>query len=225
MTDEACRSWDARPTEHLRELIQQTGRTAFYTPILHADFRHLPTSRPESERLDRISQVMGLLGEGLTGLDIGCNMGYMAHAFERWGVQMTAIDLDSGHLALAQALNKTYGLETRFRCCRFQEFESTADFDVTLALAILDHLFFRQEATRPEAVAARVGRLTRHALFWESGEDPAREIALIQSHTPLTEYLSLGPTYGTGKHRELGLFLRPGTPISDYMAARHRENF
>jgi len=220
MPQSIARQWFSRPVDRLRAVIKETRRREFYNPVFHPEFRKARTSRPESVRLDRINRVLATLGEGLRGLDIGCNMGYMTHALERLGFQMTAIDFDEYHLAVAEALSETYCLSPRFVRCQFQDFDASESFDITLALSSLYHMFFTQNPDRPHKVAERVGQLTRHALFWESGDQPEREIDLICTHSGLSEYRSLGGTQGTGKIRELGVFLRPGTEISRALASR-----
>ena len=225
MAEDLCQSWDARSVDRLRTVVAQTGRKEFYNPIFHPAFRRARTSRPQSIRLDRITRLLAPLAEGLRGLDIGCNMGYMTHAFQRLGVEMTGLDFDPYHLAVAEALNETYRLESRFVCCHLQRFEPDGDYDVTIGLSVLYHLIFNQERQHPETVLAQVGRLTRHAFFWESGDQPDKEIDLIRTHSGLTEYRSLGTTYGTGKTREFGVFLRPGTWLSKGLAARYAEQF
>jgi SAM-dependent methyltransferase len=225
MSEEVSRRWDARSVDRLKRVVRQTSRKVFYNPIFHAAFRRARTSRPESIRLDRITRLLGPLGEGLRGLDIGCNMGYMTHAFQRLGVDMTGIDFDPYHLSVAEALSETYQLNSRFVCCHLQRFEPEGEYDVSIGLSVLYHLFFNQEQRQPEAVANRVGRLTRHAFFWESGDQPEKEIALIRTHAGLSEYRSLGVTHGTGKTREFGVFLRPGTWLSKALAARYEKQF
>jgi SAM-dependent methyltransferase len=225
MPQSVFRQWKSRPIDRLRAVVRETRRREFYNPVFHPEFRKARTSRPESVRLDRISRGLATLGEGLRGLDIGCNMGYMTHALERLGLKMTAIDFDEYHLAVAEALSETYGLSPRFVRCQFQDFDAPESFDITLALSSLYHMFFTQNPERPQKVAERVGQLTRHALFWESGDQPEREIDLIRTHSGLSEYRSLGATQGTGKIRELGVFLRPGTDISRALASRYREQF
>jgi SAM-dependent methyltransferase len=225
MPEEVRRLWDARPAEELQALVRRTRRRQFYTPIYHPALRHARVDRPEPVRLDRLSRVLGSLGEGLSGLDVGCNVGYWCHHLARRGFGMTGLDLDADHLAVAVALNPMYRLDVRFVSSRFQDFEPDHAFDVTVALSVLYHLFFRQGLAHPEKAAAKVGRLTRHALFWESGDEPGREIELILAHTGLTEYYPLGPTAGTGKQREMGLFLRPGTPLARLLAERWQHEF
>jgi hypothetical protein len=138
----------------------------------------------------------------------------MTHHLCRQGLRMTGLDFDQDHLQVAEALNRTYGLSARLEQCSFHDFRPQGAYDVVLALTVLCHMFFRQSEMSTEAILAKLDSFTAHAMFWESGREPLREIDLIRAHTGLTQYLSLGPTYGTGKHRELGLFLRPGTELS-----------
>ena len=73
-----------------------------------------------------------------------------------------------------------------------------------------------------EAIVCRLDALGSQALFWESGDQPQREIDFIRTHTGLTEYLSLGPTYGTKLWRELGVFLRPSTMLSERFQEQYK---
>jgi SAM-dependent methyltransferase len=223
MPQEVCDKWDSRTIDKLRSIIQKTKRKAFYNPVLHPDLRRVKVSRPDSTRLDRIRRILGSLGDGLTGLDIGCNMGYMAHHLQRQGFDMTGIDFDENHLAIANALNETYGLNTRFINCRFNEFNPQGDYDVVFALSILYHIFFRQKEMDQVTVAKKIGTLTRSALFWESGDQPEKEKELIISYSGLSEFLSLGKTKGTGLNRELGVFLRPDTELSKIILGNYRK--
>lgn len=225
--------WLTRDTRDLENVVARTSRKVFYNPIDHPAYRKARIARRDSVRLDRIRQLLGPLGPGLCGLDIGCNMGYTSHHLQRQGFRMTGIDFDENHLAVARALNATYGLEVRFENCYFRQFEADGPFDVTVALTVLYHMFYRQEEqeipehARMERTAAlqKIDALTRHALIWESGPEPQREIDFICSNSGLREYHSLGLTRGTGKKRELGVFLRPGTEMADYLKRRCRQRF
>ena len=233
MPAEVCARWDARPVERLRELMRTTGRWAFYCPVLHPEFRRARVGRPEPTRLDRIRRLLAGAPEGLRGLDIGCNMGYMCHQLQRQGFRMTGIDYDQFHLSVAEALNETYGLDAKFQLAYFGQFQPDQPYDVVLLLTVLYHMLFRQEeqhipeAARmtPSEVAAKLDALTRHALIWESGPQPQQEIDFLRTRTGLTTYLSLGATRGTGKRRELGVFLRPSSPLARQFAEQHRAAF
>ena len=225
--------WLARGTGDLDNVVARSLRKSFYNPIDHPAYRKAKIARRDSIRLDRIRQFLGPIGPGLCGLDIGCNMGYTSHHLQRQSFRMTGIDYDANHLAVAKALDATYGLDVRFQNCYFRQFQADQPFDIVVALTVLYHMFFRQEEQNiPECgrmdkigALAKLDAMTRHALIWESGPDPQLEIDFIRSNSGLSDYYSLGPTQGTGKKRQLGVFLRPDTSFSDYLKKRHASNF
>jgi SAM-dependent methyltransferase len=233
MPEDVHARWLARSTDDLDNAVVRFSRKSFYNPVEHPAYRKAKIGRPDSIRLDRIRKLLGPIGPGLCGLDIGCNMGYTSHHLQRQGFRMTGIDYDENHLAVARALTTTYGLDVRFENCYFRQFQTDKPFDVVVALTVLYHMFYRQEEQDiPEcsrmdkgAVMKKLDALTRHALLWESGPDPGREIDFIRSNSGLTDYYSLGPTQGTGKKRELGVFLRPDSSLNDYLKKRHAAHF
>lgn len=233
LPEEVHAKWAARDTRDLDEIVARTSRRVFYNPIDNPSYRKARVARRDSVRLDRIRQLLGPLGPGLCGLDIGCNMGYTSHHLQRQGFCMTGVDFDEDHLAVAEALNTTYGLDVKFVHGYFRQFEADGPFDVTVALTVLYHMFYRQEEqnvperARMDKMAAlqKVDALTRHALLWESGPEPQREIEFIRSNSGLSDYCSLSRTRGTGKQRELGVFLRPGTDLSGYLKCRYNTLF
>jgi SAM-dependent methyltransferase len=166
--------------------------------------------------------VLADLGPGLRGLDVGCNMGYMSHNLQRQGFAMTGLDFDGHHLAVARALNQTYRLNVRFIESGFMEFESQERYDVLVCLTVLYHVLFRQGLVDRDAAIQKLDALVGSALFWESGDNPAAEKQLISS-SGLTRFLSLGTTSGTGLKREMGVFLRPGTRLSEQIEVRYLE--
>jgi SAM-dependent methyltransferase len=233
MPDSVATRWDARSTQTLVEILKKTHRTEFYNPIEHIDYRRAKIARPESDRLDMIYKLIGPLETVRTGLDIGCNMGYISHHLQRHGLRMTSIDYDSRHYAIACALNETYGLDVNFINCQFKEIDYQEPFDIVVSLTVLYHIFFRQEEYNVplhlrmshDEVMRKIDRLAKHVLIWESGDSPDIEKKIIISKSGLTQYRSLGFTSGTGKKRELGVFLRPGTTISEYLLNRWQSSF
>jgi len=231
LTDDICSQWDSRPVTRLSS-IDGICKRVFYNPVYHEKFRRARVCR-DAVRLDRIRRLLGPLGEGLNCCDIGCNMGWMSHHLQRQGFSVTGVDYDEKHLAVAWALNETYGLDVQFHNCYFAAFEADHGFDVTLALTVLYHMFWRYDEEPippsarmdPHAVVSKLDSMTKHALIWESGDDPGREKDIILSHSKLTRYVALGPTKGTGKHRELGVFLRPGSMIAERLTEHYRMAF
>lgn len=224
MPNEVCDSWDSRSTSRLEAVVKKTGRKVFYNPVLHARYRRARVCRPDSIRLDRIRRLLGDCGEELRGLDIGCNMGYMCHMFQRQGFRMTGVDFDECHLEVARTLNDTYSLDVEFFNCRFEQLEATDDYDIVIMLTVLYHTLNRSVSEAAKMIS-NLDALGAQVLFWESGDQPKREIELIRTHSSLTEYLSLGPTVATGKRRELGVFLRPSTTLSERVLGQYKAAF
>jgi len=218
MPDRVCLAWDQRPTMTLERVVRDTKRTGFYCPVLHPRFRRARISRPESTRLDRIRRLLGAFGPGLKGLDIGCNMGYWCHMLTRQGLAMTGIDFDQKHLAIAAALNETYGLSVPFIRSSLNEYPVSQQYDIVLLLTVLYHALAR-DADEAIRMVEKIDKLTAAVLLWESGDDPDRELNLIRRHSGLTTYLPLGETSGTGKNRRLGAFVRPGVPLAESLIA------
>ncbi len=224
MPSGVCELWDSRSTRRLDAVVRETGRKEFYNPVLHARYRRARVSRPDSVRLDRIRRLLGDCGEGLRGLDIGCNMGYMSHMLQRQGFRMTGVDLNPHHLEVARALNDTYSLSVKFFQGRFEELEPSNGYDIVIMLTVLYHTLRRSEAQAARMVS-RLDGLDPQALFWESGgleDQPEREIDFIRERSGLTDYLSLGRTFGTKKRRELGVFLRPSTTLCGRFLERYK---
>jgi len=219
MPDEVCRWWDARSTNTLDRVVRETDRTEFYNPVLHANYRRVRVCRPDSVRLDRIRRWLGHRGEGLRGLDIGCNMGYTSHMFQRQGVQMTGVDFDEKHLKVARALNDTYSLDVEFHNCRFEELAPASGYDVVVMLTVFYHTLRRSKSEAAEMIE-RLDNLGAQVLFWESGDEPQQERDFIREHSCLTEFISLGPTYGTSLYRELGIFHRPAAELAEPLQAQ-----
>ncbi|MDA0660455.1 MAG: class I SAM-dependent methyltransferase [Planctomycetota bacterium] len=223
MSAASASSWDQRSVEKLRHVVRETRRKEFYNPVLHDQYRRARIVRPDSIRIDRIRRLFGADGSGSRGLDIGCNMGYTSHMLQRHGVNMTGIDFDESHLSVARALDQTYGLGTPFVSGRFEQFDASEKFDIVVLLTVMYHAL---NVGQKEAIdmIKHIDRLDASVLVWESGSYAKREIELIRENSGLTTYLPLGSTQATGKDRELGVFVRPGTPLGESLAARYRRH-
>lgn len=221
--DDVIRRWESRDPSALKEIVQRTGRTRFYKPVYHEAFRKAKVSRPLPVRLDRFRRLMGPMGAGLTGLDIGCNMAFMTHHMVRQGFDMTAIDFDKQHLEVAECLTKTYGLSAKIIETQFDSFNPETSYDVVFALTVLYHIFFRQDNIDPKDAARKAGSLSKSVLFWESGDQPEKEKELLLNFGGFDCYRTLGPTQGTGLDRELGFFCKSSTDLSGWLLKRYEE--
>jgi SAM-dependent methyltransferase len=189
----------------LAEIVKQERRL-FYTPILAPAFFDQPSERDGAypSRLDHILRELG--SERVSGrrvLDIGSNLGFYAQHFAREGANVTAVEPDAKHAALACRLGDL--LQAHYQL--FSEpFETAAveRCDVGIMLSVLYH--FVDDERRCAAFLEKIDRCVGEKLFWESGADPEREKALILERTHLRRYRKLAETYGTGKRRELGVF-------------------
>lgn len=218
--DKVIQQWQARSPSALQEIVRRSNRTGFYKPVYLEAFRKAKISRPKPVRLDRFRRLLGPIGKGLTGLDIGCNIAFMTHHMERQGFSMTAIDFDKHHLEVARCLTSTYGLSTSLLETQFDLFEPSEGYDVVFALTVLYHIFFRQGKVEPKDAAQKVGNLTKSVLFWESGDQPEKEKELLLKYGGFDCYKTLGPTTGTGLDRELGFFCKD-TELSNLLIGRY----
>ncbi len=164
MDDATAAAWDARPRAALDAVLGAQGRTATYTPIMHADYRKLKVSRSGTRRLDLMRQFLGPVHRRLSVLDIGCNTGYYAFHFYRQGFDAAGIDIDEEHLAVARALSELYSAPIPLELGRMQDFTPGKPFDVCLGLSVFWHIrcLF---VVKPES--SRVARcFVSHARRW-----------------------------------------------------------
>lgn len=200
-----------RRTPEIVRLIE--GRTKkngqFYQPIDILGYYHIKTVRNCKQRLDMIRRWLGGDLKGCsTLLDIGANMGYYCHHFERQGMQTFGIEPDPDHFEIALALNEAYGLESRFEQIGFEELMEENRYDIVLALTVVYHIVHRLKLLTPHEAAHKLGKVTRKYLFWESGLHRQREKQDILQVGNFKEYLKLGNSYATGLLREIGVFIK-----------------
>lgn len=79
--------------------------------------------------------------EGVTLLDIGCGGGLISEPLARLGANVTAIDASEKNISVATLHAEKMGLNIDYRCTTAEELaESSARFDVILALEIVEHV-------------------------------------------------------------------------------------
>jgi 2-polyprenyl-6-hydroxyphenyl methylase / 3-demethylubiquinone-9 3-methyltransferase len=92
---------------------------------------------------------------GLDLLDIGCGGGLVAEPMARLGFAVTAIDADAAALDVARAHAEAVGLAIDYRRAAVEDLAGGPDFDVVLALEVVEHV------QAPQAFLAAAARLVR----------------------------------------------------------------
>jgi len=186
--------------------IKNNGK--FYQPIDIPGYYGINVVRNCKRRLDIVRRWLGGDLKGCsTLLDIGSKLGYFCHHLERQGLQTFGIEPDLHHIEIALALNKAYGLNSRFEQVGLEHLTTDKAYDIVLAFTVMYHIVKMKVLTHHE-VADKLGRLTRKYLFWESGLHREREKENILRVGNFREYLKLANSYATGKLREIGVFIK-----------------
>ena len=200
-----------RRTPEIVKLIEGRIKTngLFYQQIDIPGFYRINAARNCQRRLDIIR---GWLGGDIKGcstlLDIDSNIGYFCHHFERQGLRAFGIDKDLNNIEIALALNKAYGLNSRFENVGLEHFTTDKAYDIVLAFTLVCHIVNTMKILTHYEAADKLGRLTRKYLFWESGLHREREKKAILRVGNFREYLKIANSYATGKLREIGVFIK-----------------
>ncbi|RCX16953.1 uncharacterized protein DUF1698 [Fontibacillus phaseoli] len=184
-------------------------RKLFYTPILHPHFYNVRCERDEvyKTRLDYILEYIGLLNlRDKNVLDIGCNIGYYSRHFTREGAKVTGIEPDSYHFELLKKLNLLERTPFELITEPMERSQLNKEYEIGLLLTVFYHLM--RDPMKREPFLAVVNRSVRSMLFWESGDNIEEEKSMLLNGTSFKSYLKLADTFGTGKYRELGVFLK-----------------
>lgn len=191
------------------ETISLQQRKLIYTPILNPQFYHMRSERDEVYKT-RLDYILEYLGPGKLGgkrvIDIGCNIGYYARHFAREGAVVTGIEPDPDHYSLLQKLNQ---MERTDFCWIPDSFETSGEvdeYDIGLLLTVFYHVMRNAEACGN--FLTQMNRSIHQMLFWESGDQIEIEKRMLMDNTDFKHYEKLADTFGTGKYRELGVFLK-----------------
>ncbi|GIO88647.1 hypothetical protein J25TS5_55790 [Paenibacillus faecis] len=198
--------------EALEDTVQTIAlqqRKLIYTPILHPHFYGKRSERDEfyKTRLDVILEYLGPRDLKRTKvLDIGCNIGYYARHFTREGAQVTGIEPDPQHTELLMRLNRLERADFELVREPFERLVGLQGYEIGILLTVFYHLM--GDSGLSERFLSTVDRAVHGLLFWESGDRIEEEKSLLFKHTGFEEYVKLADTFGTGKYRELGVFLK-----------------
>ncbi len=102
----------------------------------------------QEKKLDLICQKLGLQ-PGMTLLDIGCGWGGLARfAAERYGAQVTGINISTEQIAYAR--KRTEGLPVEVRECDYRKIDGT--FDRVVSVGMFEHVGTKNYQTYMQAV-------------------------------------------------------------------------
>ena len=184
-------------------------RSLIYTPILHPSYYHLKSERDHAypTRLDVIMDFLGLCSlRGKKVIDIGCNIGYYARHFVREGADVTGLEPLAEHFDLALRLNRLERVHFNLLPDRFESSSRLQQYEIGLLLTVFYH--HMGDRNIRNAFMRKINQCITDMLFWESGSEPETEKAFLLQDTHFTRYVKLAETSGTGKVRELGVFLK-----------------
>ncbi|MBT2764862.1 class I SAM-dependent methyltransferase [Paenibacillus sp. ISL-20] len=208
MTQQDYDQWkNAEVLGSVLEVFQQQQRTLIYTPILHPSFMDLESERDDiyPTRLDLILEYLNATSvAGKKVIDIGCNIGYYARHFTREGAIVTGVEALTEHYELAQRLNHLERVYFDLRKERFETSNLIERYDIGLLLTVFYHMMKNVKVR--DAFLRKINQTVEEMLFWESGDQPELEKAILLGSTHFDHYEKLGITTGTGKTRELGVF-------------------
>jgi len=193
------------------ETLKKYKLSVVYTPILHPNFIDYPCMR-ENYGATRLMKVCKYLFENSVELhnkkvlDAGSYLSYFAQNFNRMGADVTSIEFEDANYEPACALNRL------LRCDDItmihggiERLNPDLRFSITIMTAVLNwHL----DSDLGMTIIQNIDLVTEDLLIWESGDEIEREKKFILNHSKFKTYTRLQSTFGTGKMRELGIFMK-----------------
>ena len=169
----------------LRELAAATDDSRDTSVVSTAQHERPCIDRAQLLRNDMHSVIGNV--EGMTLLDVGCNIGFFCHYFATLGMEATGIENSqhnrhqhfslSNSVTIANRMNRRYGLSCEFidEDARVWAGKQKEAFDVVLLLSVLHHFFLgypvgsysRDPMEEAYEFLEHIARLTRRVLYLE----------------------------------------------------------
>ncbi len=196
----------------VKNIIIDENRMDFYQPILNPYFMNIRSQRDMTVK-NRLQLLLEYFNNkrfnGIKVIDIGGNLGYFGQQFARLGADVTLIEPDPYHYRLAQEVNKLLYINMDMITNTFEEYSSDSVFDVAIMLTVFCWCMENESVCKK--FLNNLNKNILQMIFWESGREIEKEKKCIIENTKFKNYVHLGYTYGTGKFRELGLFIADGS--------------
>lgn len=193
------------------EIIKKENLSFTYTPVLVPSFYDFPCKREECghTRLAEICHYLQQKNIDIRNkkiLDAGACVCYFSQHMLRMGADVTSVEYDSSLHRVGNQLNQLmYCNNINFLNIGIQELDKEKEYDMTLMLTVL---YWHLHTELAEQIMSTVDKVTKDFLIWESGDEVEYEKQWILEHSTFTHYEKIANTFGTGKIRELGVFLR-----------------
>ncbi len=191
--------------------INEGNLSFVYTPIPHPAFFSFPCKREEcgKTRLQTICEYFyknNIDVKGKRIFDAGSYVCYFSQHMYRMGADVTAIEIDKTSYEVACNLNKLlYCDGINHINCGIQEIDKSEKYDITFLFTVL---YWHLHTELAFELIRTIDSVTKDMLFWESGNESEFEKKWILENSTFKRYEKICNTFGTGKFRELGVFLR-----------------
>lgn len=184
-----------------------------YTPLEHPYFYSFPAARDigGNARMIYICKWIyehKVVIDNKKIIDIGSYFGFLSRFFCRMGAKVTSVEFNKDTYGMGVVLNQLMhfdGIETIYGGA--EEIDRKNDFDITIMLTVL---YWHLNVPLGKKLISAVDNMTKKYLIWESGDEPEKEKQFIFSNSHFNTYEHICETTGTGKVREMGVFIKNG---------------
>lgn len=197
--------------QNLSNWLVDNDITHLYTPIPIYGFYNIPSKR-EMGGITRARELVSWLSRnkisviGLSVLDAGAYLGFFAQLFSDLGAsKIVAIERNSANCSIGKIINNIITSQVEIRHCSIEEIPLCEKYDISILFSVL---YWHLDTEIGKKIIEVINEVTSKYLFWESGDKIEGEKQFILENTSFKSYSMISHTYGTGKLRELGVFIK-----------------